>query len=273
MAAPTKSVRRDVWQAGRLTGGTRTVPEETPIAFTYDGSSWAVMMATPSDLKDFAIGFSLTEGIVASRDEIDSLDIVEVAAGIELRMRLATPRGEALATRRRMLTGPVGCGLCGIESIDEALRPIPPVAADATATPADIDAALAAMAGAQKLNRLTHAVHAAAFWTRERGLVAVREDVGRHNALDKLAGALAGEGIAAASGLVVLTSRLSVELVQKAAMIGAPILVSVSAPTALALSTAEAAGITVVAVARADGFEVFTKPGRIAAHAARNVAS
>jgi FdhD protein len=273
MAAPAKSVRRDVWQGGRLTGGTRTVPEETPIAFSYDGSSWAVMMATPADLRDFAIGFSLTEGIVASPAEIVSLDIVEEAAGIELRMRLATPRAEALAARRRMLTGPVGCGLCGIESIDEALRPVPAVLAEATATPADVDAALAAMAGAQKLNRLTHAVHAAAFWTRDRGLVAVREDVGRHNALDKLAGALAGEGIAPATGLVLLTSRLSVELVQKAAVMGAPILVSVSAPTALALSTAEAAGISVVAVARADGFEIFTKPQRIAAKPARNVAS
>jgi FdhD protein len=273
VAAPAKSVRRDVWQGGRLTGGTRTVPEETPVAFTYDGSSWAVMMATPADLRDFAIGFSLTEGIVAAPIEIVSLEIVEEAAGIELRMRLATPRAEALAKRRRMLTGPVGCGLCGIESIDGALRPVPAVVGEAIATSADIEAALAAMAGAQKLNRLTHAVHAAALWTRDRGLVALREDVGRHNALDKLAGALAGEGIAAASGLVVLSSRLSVELVQKAAVMGAPILVSVSAPTALALSTAETAGITVVAVARPDGFEVFTRPGRVAAEPARNVAS
>lgn len=273
MAAPTRSVRRDVWHGGRLAGGARTVPEEIPVAFAYDGSSWAVMMATPADLGDFAIGFSLTEGIVAAPSEIVALDIVEEAVGIELRMRLATPRAEALAARRRVLFGPAGCGLCGIESIDQALRPVPAVTGEATATPADIDAALAAMAEAQKLNRLTHAVHAAAFWRKAEGLVAVREDVGRHNALDKLAGALAGEGLPIASGLVVLTSRLSVELVQKAAMIGAPILVSVSAPTALALATAEKAGITVVAVARSDSFEVFTRPDRIKAEPVRNVAS
>jgi FdhD protein len=273
MAASTRSVVNTTWRGAATVAGTRTIAEETPIAFTYDGSTYAVMMATPGDLEDFALGLSLTEGIVAAPAEIETLQIVEEDIGIELRMTLASHRGNALAERRRMMTGPVGCGLCGIESLAEAVRAVPAVTGGIAIRAADIRAALDATQAAQAINKQTHAVHAASFWTPGAGLVALREDVGRHNALDKIAGALAKAGADAAKGIVVVTSRLSVELVQKAAMIGAPILVAVSAPTALALRTAETAGITVVAVARSDGFEVFTHEHRILKEAERHVAS
>jgi FdhD protein len=188
-------------------------------------------------------------------------------------MRLAAPPAKLLAARRRYLAGPVGCGLCGVDSLDDAMRVVPRVVATGAISADTIFAALRTIGPAQVLNRETHAVHAAVYFTEADGLVALREDVGRHNALDKLAGALARSGIVPTRGVVVVTSRLSVELVQKAAMIGAPILDAVSAPTALALRTADAAGITVVAVARSDGFEVFTHEHRILKEAERHAAS
>ncbi len=260
---PLADVTTTLWRDGRAGAGARAIAEERAIAFTYNGGSYAVMMATPQDLDDFAYGFSLTEGIVSSRDEIERIDIVEDRLGIELRLWLNEARAAALGERRRHLAGPTGCGLCGIETLDEAMRPPRPVASTAQFRPADIMAARNALEAAQTLNRATHAVHAAAFWSPAQGLVAVREDVGRHNALDKLAGALARQDADAGSGFVLLTSRVSVEMIQKSAMIGAPMVVAVSAPTTLAIETAEAAGITLVGIARHDGFEVFTHSNRI----------
>src|SRR5882672_7731905 len=180
-------VARTVWQRNGFAAGKRAIPEETAVAFTYNGGSYAVMMATPQDLQDFALGFSLTEGIVSSIDEIERLEIVEEDLGLELRMRLKEPRGAAYDARRRHLAGPTGCGLCGIESLEEAMRVPRHVERAAVFSPDDIMRALAALAPAQALNRETRAVHAAAFWSRQRGLIALKEDVGRHNALDKLA--------------------------------------------------------------------------------------
>ena len=253
--------------AGGVADRDRCIPQEVPIALVYDGTTYAVMMASPSDLEDFAVGFSLAEGIVATPQEIESFEVAEQSNGIELRMWLAAHRRRDLAEKRRRLAGPTGCGLCGVESLDAALPACPHVAAELTVTAQDIATALAALEPAQALNRQTHAVHGAGFWTKAQGLVALAEDVGRHNALDKLMGALRRAQVSAADGIVLLTSRVSVEMVQKAAVAGAPIIVAMSVPTALALKTAEAAGITLIAVARADGFEVFTHPHRLALHA------
>jgi len=271
MHPPFLRVDRTLWRADGAAPGERAIPEEIAVALTYDGSTQAVMMATPSDLEDFAVGFSLSEGIVAEASEIERLEIVEQEIGVELRMWLAASSGQALAQRRRYMAGPTGCGLCGIDSLAEAMRQVPPVDPATRFTAREIRDALASLAPLQLLNRETHSMHAAAFAAAGRGVVALREDVGRHNALDKLCGALARGGIAGASGMVLLTSRVSVEMVQKAAMIGAPLIVAVSAPTALAVRTAEAAGITLVAIARGDGFEVFTHPDRIAEEAAAHV--
>jgi len=253
-----------VWRAGAVGDGVRDVPEETPVALVFDAATEAVMMATPADLEDFAYGFSLNEGLIATPDEVQKLDIVPGEYGIEARLWLKPDRGHAVAARRRLRVGPTGCGLCGVESLEDAIRVRGRVDGRLRLSPADVVAAVAALEGRQPLGKATRAVHAAAFWAPGDGLVTVREDVGRHNALDKLAGALARQGIDPRGGAVVLTSRLSVEMVQKAVAMGAPVLIAISAPTALALRTAEAAGLTVVAVARDDGFEVFTWPERIA---------
>lgn len=263
MREPTVTVASTTWRHQGTTDGKRIIPEETAIAFAYDGGTYAVMMATPQNLEDFALGFSFTERLISSPADIRQLDIVEHDAGIELRMWLREPLAAALTERRRHLAGPTGCGLCGIESLDEAVRPVSRVTAEQSFTAREIMRALESLPARQELNRLTRAVHAAAFWRPDAGLHAVREDVGRHNALDKLAGALLRDRVPTHTGMVLLTSRVSVEMVQKTAMIGAPMIVAVSAPTALAVRTAESAGITLVAIARGDGFEVFTHPQRV----------
>jgi FdhD protein len=267
---PAVTVDRLIWRDDAAAAEQRTIPEETPIALTYGRTTHAVMMATPADLRDFAIGFSLAEGIVRLPSEIEALDIVTAANGIELRMDLAAPLQSGLERRRRRITGPGGCGLCGMDSLAEALRPVPKLASGVTFSAADVRAAVASMPEAQRLNALTRAVHAAAFWTPRPGLVALREDVGRHNALDKLLGAVALTGQHAAEGIVLISSRVSVEMVQKAAVLGCPMLVAVSAPTALAVRVADAAGMTLIGIARADAFEVFTHPNRITAGPVRH---
>jgi len=272
LANPVVRAPRSIWRASGVTEGERAIPEETAIAFTFNTATYAVMMATPQDLEDFAVGFSLTEGVIPSIDAIDSIDVVEEEAGIELRIWLKAREAVEFLGRRRKMAGPTGCGLCGVESLTEAMRSPPRVGDGRAYSPDEIMAAVESLFPLQTLNHETRAVHAAGFYEPGRGLVALREDVGRHNALDKLAGALAREGSTARQGLIVLTSRVSIEMVQKAAMIGAPVVAAVSAPTALAVRMADAAGMTLIAIARKDGFEVFTHPhrvkGRIASHVA-----
>jgi FdhD protein len=248
---------------GRAETGERRIAREMAVAIVHDASTYAVMMATPDDLEDLAIGLSLTEGVIGTPKDVRAIETVETPLGIEVRLWLMPDRAAALMTRRRGMVGPTGCGLCGVESLEQArqvrARATPDIA---PLTPAQIQAAMASLEPAQSLGRETRAVHAAGLWTPDEGLVLAREDVGRHNAVDKLAGALAWRG-ASAAGVLVLTSRVSVELVQKAAAIGAPVMVAVSAPTALAVEQADALGITLIAVARADGFEVFTRADRL----------
>ncbi len=249
------------WRGGALSE--RVVPEETAVALTYNRNTHAVMMATPSDLEDFAIGFSRAEGIIEAASDIEELEIVPAPLGVELRMWIAPERMGALEHRRRLSAGPTGCGLCGMDSLADAMRTPPLVGAGPRLTAAQVAAAVASLDPAQVLNHATRAVHAAGFW-QDGGLVLLREDVGRHNALDKLTGGLLRRGVDAAQGVLVMTSRISVELVQKAAAADIAVLVAVSAPTALAIRVAEAAGLTLIGVARRDGFEVFTHRHRIA---------
>jgi FdhD protein len=231
----------------------------------YDGTSHAVMMATPDDLEDFAYGFALTERLITKVDQIREVEVETQALGIELRGWLDPARSRAFGARNRRMAGATGCGMCGLDSLREAVRPVPQVPAGRAMTAATVHAALASLAPLQRLHSLTRATHAAGFFRHDSGLAALREDVGRHNALDKLIGALARAGEDTADGVLVLTSRISVELVQKAAIAGFPVVVAVSAPTALALRVAEEAGITVVAAARHGGFEIFSHQRRIVA--------
>lgn len=240
----------------------RALPEEVPVALVYNGSTYAVMMATPADLEDFAIGFALTEGI-ASPDEAGEVELVSHEGGIEARLWLPELRAEALAKRRRTMAGPVGCGLCGIDSLAEVIRTLPPLPDNDARFSADqLLAGLDALRASQPLHDETRAVHAAGLLNAQAQIAAVREDVGRHNALDKLAGALARNGGQPADGAVLLTSRISVEMVQKAHAMGARIIVSVSAPTALAVRNAQAAGIT-LARRDAGAIRLYSHPHRV----------
>lgn len=255
---------------GRASDGSRDLPEEVAVAITYNGSTQAVMMATPADLVDFAYGFSLTEGI-ATPEEIDSVEVVEADLGIDLQIWLKDVAEARQTARRRSMAGPVGCGLCGIDSLEEAARK-PRVVTEQgfTLSPSQIMAAMAALTDHQPLHDITRAAHAAAFWVPGAGILAAREDVGRHNALDKLIGALTRAPNV--DGALVLTCRTSIDMVQKAAAAGFPMIIAASAPTATAVDMADKAGITLIGLARKDGFEVFTHPHRIAPEEAAHVA-
>ncbi len=255
---------------GEFSRISRDIPEEVPIAITYDGSTYAVMMGTPCDLTDFAVGFSLTEEVIDTPGDIESLEILYLEAGIEARLWLKPHVSKRQRARRRTILGPSGCGLCGAESVAQALKPVRTIESAFSVRPRDLVSAMGQLEVRQSLNARTRAVHAAALYAG--GNISVREDVGRHNALDKVIGAAVTAGMPAHEGIVLLTSRVSVELVQKTAWLGAPIIAAVSAPTALAVRLAKSAGITLAAIVRGDSFEVFTHPDRIAVEVSAHVA-
>ena len=263
-ALPAGAAARTVerWREGHTTRLTDCVAEEVPVALWYNDAPFAVMMATPGDLEDFALGFSLSEGVVADADELLGVEVRPQLEGIELRMRIPAARATALLARERGLEGRSGCGICGTRHIEDVVRPLAKVAAGAPLAAAALRSALRGMSQAQPLNAATGATHAAAWADASGRIVALREDVGRHNALDKLIGAVARAGLDPGTGFVVVTSRASYEMVMKAASLGVGLLAAVSAPTALAVDLAQACGMTLVGFAREGDCAVYTHPHR-----------
>lgn len=236
------------------------VAAEVPIAISFLGIGYAVMMATPSDLEDFAFGFARSERLIDSVADLTGIEIAAQQTGILLGIELAAERHDRVLQRVRHRVGESSCGLCGIENLEQALRPLPTLPAPAAIAPAAIFRALEAIRAHQPLNAETGAVHAAALCDAEGEVIAAREDVGRHNAFDKLVGHCLREGRDMSAGFVLLTARCSYELVEKAALAGVPLLVTISAPTSLAISRAGEAGLTLIALARADSVLVMTDP-------------
>ena len=257
------SVPVEKWREGNTDLVQDHAAEETPVALEYNGISHAVMLATPSDLEDFALGFSLNEGILAAPSELYSCEISGDVTGIRIEMEIASERFFALKEKRRTLTGRTGCGLCGTETLAQAIR-IPARVESSAAFSAEIlHAAFAQMEQQQHLQHRTGATHAAA-WLSADGVVAlVREDVGRHNALDKLIGALRKNGIDTSTGAALITSRASYEMVQKAASTGIGILAAISAPTALAVRIAQHAGVTLIGYVRQRSHTIYAHPQRL----------
>jgi len=239
------------------------IAAEVPVALAFNGVSHVVMMSTPSDLADFAVGFSLSEGILSGADELLDLKVEEGETGIRVNMAITAERFAELEKRRRNMTGRTGCGLCGVDDLTQVARPLPRVGTGVKVGIGAIHRALDALPAWQLANKETGAVHAAAWASPTGEIVFAREDVGRHNALDKLIGAMARNQIDPETGFTVITSRCSFEMVQKAATIGIPILVAISAPTTMALRIAEQTGITLIALARPDSVTLYANPGRI----------
>lgn len=253
----------------RLDGDTSTITEdrvveEVPVAMAYNGIVHAVMLATPQNLEDMALGFSLSENIIATADELYEVAVVTGCDGVEVRMDIPLDRFMKLKGQRRSLAGRTGCGVCGVESLQAMARAGRPVSGGVPITPAVVARALRLFAGEQALHRLTGAVHGVAWAAADGTIVALREDVGRHNALDKLIGWLVGTGVDPASGFALTSSRASYEMVQKASRAGIGCLVAISAPTGLAVRMAEASGLTLAGFARGNRLVVYAHGKRLA---------
>ncbi|HEY4065357.1 MAG TPA: formate dehydrogenase accessory sulfurtransferase FdhD [Burkholderiaceae bacterium] len=258
------------WRGGERSAVDDWLTEEVPVAFEFNGISHAVMLATPADLEDFALGFGLAEGIFASPADLYGCDVVAAPQGLTVSMEVSARSFAGLKERRRTLAGRTGCGVCGTESLDQVLRPVPMVEAGVSIASSAIARAMRSMHTRQHLNQATGSVHAAAWCSLDGDGLALREDVGRHNALDKLIGALARSKVDTRAGFIAVTSRASIEMVQKAAVAGAPLLAAVSAPTALAVATAEQAGMSLVGLVRGDDLVIYARPERVVLEARKD---
>jgi len=268
--SPAGSALRPVerWRDGDRRQLEDHVAEEVPVAFVYNDAPFAVMMATPADLADFAVGFAISEGIVADGSDVEVESIEHLLEGIEIRIRIPAARAEALESRRRSMSGRSGCGICGSELLEAALRHPAPVTADIRVPTGALRRALRELRDAQAINAATGATHAAGWAALDGQLLLAREDVGRHNALDKLIGAMHAAGLPGHDGFLVVTSRASYEMAMKAASAGIALMAAISAPTALAISLAERSNLTLVGFAREDGHAVYTHARRLLADAA-----
>lgn len=253
----------DSWQGSSHARKEDYVAEEVPIVLVYNNQPHVVMLATPLDLEDFALGFSLTETIIRHPSELLSVRVVQRAKGIEVRMRIPEQRFSCILDKGRNMTGRTGCGLCGATTLEQAIRQPPPVGPGPVVEAAQMMSALGEMREMQSINLLTGSVHATAWLSLDQGITTVREDIGRHNALDKLIGALTKRDTAFDNGCLLITSRASYEMVQKAASVGITVMAAISAPTALAIKLARECGLTLVGYARNDNHVIYTHPHRI----------
>jgi FdhD protein len=253
------------WRDGRLAAGEDSIAEETPVALVYNGMPYVVMMATPGDLEDFVLGFSLSEGIIGDSREFHGVRLRAHRDGVEADISIAQARFVALDKKRRNLTGRIGCGLCGAQTLAQAIRRPSPVPRTLRFAPESLERALAELPARQRLNAETGAVHAAAWLSASGAIALVREDVGRHNALDKLIGAMVAQDLRFGTGIALLTSRASYEMIQKAATVGIQAVCAISAPTSLAVRLAEECGVTLVAFARAGRHTVYAHEERCCA--------
>lgn len=256
----------DLLKAEGKTAASWNIAEECPIGLRFNGAMFAVMLASPNDLQDFALGFALSEAIIDGADELQNCKVKPLEGGIELDITIAGKRAMRLEAkeRRRALAGGSGCGLCGVQSFEEFTNPLPGVDSVLQIPMEAIQRAGKAFPGKQRLNKLNHSVHGAAFVDASGEIQAMREDVGRHNALDKLIGAVLGAGGDPTGGFLLLSSRAGYELIHKAARTGFPIVVSISAPTGMALRAAEKSGITLASFAGDGELAVFSHAERIA---------
>ncbi len=251
------------WEGGVWAAQHEQIVEETPVAIVYNRIPHVVMMATPADLEDFALGFSLTEELIESADDLRQLEISRYSRGVEIQATVAERCVAVISERTRRLTGRTGCGICGADSVDAVLKRIHPVERDVTISVPAVQRALDSLAANQPLNTASGAVHAAGWAQLDGTLSIIREDVGRHNALDKLVGAATAARVAPSAGFIVVTSRASFEMVQKATVLGAPLLAAISGPTGLAVRVAQQAGLTLVGFARKGRLTVYTHPERL----------